>query len=50
VLNTQGTILGCLINKVDMTRRYGYQSYYKYYQYYSYGEDPRGPKKLPLKT
>ena len=35
VLNTRGTILGCIINKVDMTRRYGYQSYYKYYNYYN---------------
>jgi capsular exopolysaccharide synthesis family protein len=39
VLNTQGTILGCIINKVDITRRYGYQSYYQYYHYYAYTEE-----------
>ena len=46
VLNVRGNILGCIINKVDITRRYGYQSYYKYYSYYSYGEDkkPRLPQ------
>jgi len=41
VLNVRGNILGCIINKVDITRRYGYQSYYKYYSYYSYGDDKR---------
>jgi capsular exopolysaccharide synthesis family protein len=48
VLNTQGTILGCIINKVDITRRYGYQSYYQYYQYYHYSEEnpARKPKRL----
>jgi capsular exopolysaccharide synthesis family protein len=50
MVNNQGTILGCLINKVDMTRRYGYQSHYRYYQYYSYGDDSKGPKKLPSQT
>ena len=49
VLNTRGTILGCIINKVDTTRRYGYQSYYKYYHYYHYAEDNTRtkPKRLP---
>ena len=31
ILNVRGTILGCIINKVDISRRYGYHSYYKYY-------------------
>jgi capsular exopolysaccharide synthesis family protein len=44
ILNTRGTILGCIINKVDITRRYGYQSYYQYYQYYRYNEDGSGRK------
>jgi capsular exopolysaccharide synthesis family protein len=35
MLNVRATILGCIINKVDMSRRYGYHSYYRYY---SYGE------------
>jgi capsular exopolysaccharide synthesis family protein len=50
ILNVRGTILGCIINKVDLTKRYGYQSYYRYYNYYSYGETPGGAgkrKKLP---
>ena len=52
VLNTRGTILGCIINKVDMTRRYGYQSYYKYYHYYRYAEDSNRtkPRRLPQQT
>jgi capsular exopolysaccharide synthesis family protein len=40
ILNVRGTILGCIINKVDLTKRYGYQSYYRYYSYYAYGETP----------
>jgi Mrp family chromosome partitioning ATPase len=39
ISNVNGTILGCVINKVDLTKRYGYQSYYKYYSYYGYGGD-----------
>jgi capsular exopolysaccharide synthesis family protein len=33
VLVVNGTILGCIINKVNLNRRYGYPSYYKYYGY-----------------
>jgi capsular exopolysaccharide synthesis family protein len=29
--NCHCNILGCVINKVDIHRKYGYQSYYKYY-------------------
>ncbi|MFO8089522.1 MAG: polysaccharide biosynthesis tyrosine autokinase [Desulfatiglandaceae bacterium] len=45
ILNVQGNLLGCIINKVNMTKRYGYRSYYRYYQaynYYSYGDTPEG--------
>jgi len=45
ILNVQGNILGCIINKINMTKRYGYRSYYRYYQaynYYSYGDTPEG--------
>ena len=35
VLNSQGKILGCIINKVNISKRFGYQSYYRYYSYYS---------------
>jgi polysaccharide biosynthesis transport protein len=40
LINVQGTILGCIVNKVKLSNRYGYHSYYKYYKaYYSeYGD------------
>jgi len=46
MLNVRATILGCIINKVDTSQRYGYQSYYRYY---SYAEGPAaaGAKQLP---
>ena len=52
LLNVNGTILGCIVNKVKLSKRYGYHSYYKYYRaYYSdYGEDKKGKgKKLTIK-
>jgi polysaccharide biosynthesis transport protein len=45
VLNAQGKILGCIINKVNLSRRFGYQSYYKYYSYYSDGSAGDNKKK-----
>ncbi len=45
VLNSQGKILGCIINKVNLSKRFGYQSYYKYYSYYSYGSTKINKKK-----
>jgi capsular exopolysaccharide synthesis family protein len=45
VLSSQGRILGCIINKVNLSKRFGYQSYYKYYSYYSYGSDKVKKKK-----
>ncbi len=49
--NVQGKILGSIVNKVDLSRRYGYGTYYKYYYayHYEYGEDKkrdRGRKKI----
>ena len=41
---SQGRILGCIVNKVDVGKRFGYQSYYGYYQYYG-NEDDRVSKK-----
>jgi len=35
MFNVQGKILGCIINKVYLTKLYGYHPYYKYYSYYS---------------
>jgi polysaccharide biosynthesis transport protein len=34
--NVNGTILGCIVNKVNLNQRYGYRSYYKYYKAYHY--------------
>lgn len=45
MLNSQGKILGCIINKVNLSKRFGYQSYYKYYSYYGYGSDKVKKKK-----
>lgn len=42
ILNVNSTILGCIINKVDLKRRYGYNSYYNYGHYHY--EDPAGKK------
>lgn len=45
VLNSQGKILGCIINKVNLGKRFGYQSYYKYYSYYGDGSAKNNKKK-----
>jgi polysaccharide biosynthesis transport protein len=51
ILNVNSTILGCIINKVDVAKRYGYQSYYKYYAYASYkGIEKKGKKPRSLLT
>jgi len=42
---SQGRILGCIVNKVDVSKRFGYQSYYGYYQYYGNGDDRVSKKK-----
>jgi capsular exopolysaccharide synthesis family protein len=35
ITNVNGTILGCIVNKVDFSRKYGYGGYYNAYQAYS---------------
>ena len=56
ILNVNGNILGCVINRVDFSKRYGYRSYYRYYRHYynyEYGQDDkkgrRSRKKLKKK-
>ena len=56
ILNVNGSILGCVINRVDFSKRYGYRSYYRYYRHYynyEYGKDEkkgrRSRKKLQKK-
>lgn len=36
MLNVKGTVLGCIVNKINLNQRYGYRSYYKYYKAYNY--------------
>ncbi len=47
--NVQGTILGCIVNKINLTQRYGYRSYYKYYRayHYDYGQKKKGSENQP---
>lgn len=43
ITNVNGTILGCVVNKVDFNRKYGYGGYYPYYQAYAgNGVEPAG--------
>ena len=45
ILNVNGSILGCVINRVDFSKRYGYRSYYRYYRNYynyEYGNEKKG--------
>jgi capsular exopolysaccharide synthesis family protein len=39
--NVNGHILGCIVNKVNVAKRYGYRSYYRYYQAYDYEQDKK---------
>ena len=44
-----GTILGCIANKVDYSSKYGYGGYYRSYQKYSsYGLENHVEKQLPV--
>jgi capsular exopolysaccharide synthesis family protein len=44
--NVNGHILGCIVNKVNTAKRYGYRSYYSYYQAYDYQEDKKKSRKF----
>lgn len=45
MMNVQGHILGCLVNKVSANKGYGYYSYYTYSQYDQSGESKKSRKK-----
>jgi succinoglycan biosynthesis transport protein ExoP len=48
ISNVNGTILGCIVNKVDYSSKYGYGGYYRsYHKYSGYGLENRGEKQLP---
>jgi len=46
--NAHGTLLGCIVNKVNMNKRYGYSSYYQYYGGYEYGKKEKYEKLPPV--
>ena len=49
ISNVDGTILGCIVNKVDYSSKYGYGGYYRSYQKYSrYGLENYADKQLPV--
>jgi capsular exopolysaccharide synthesis family protein len=49
ISNVKGTILGCIVNKVDYSSKYGYGGYYRSYQKYSgYGLEEHSTAKLHL--
>ncbi len=48
MLNVDASILGCIINKINLTKRYGYNAYYKYYQTYSYSD--KSAKELEIRN
>ena len=48
ITNINGVVLGCIVNKVDFSRNYGYSGYYKaYHAYTSGGIDHHKTKILP---
>jgi capsular exopolysaccharide synthesis family protein len=51
IANVRGTILGCIINKVNTSKRFGYGAYYRYYQYYNtdYGQENKRHKRIAAK-
>ena len=49
ISNVNGTILGCIVNKVDYNSKYGYGGYYRSYKKYSnYGLENHVEKQLPV--
>ncbi len=47
ITNVHGTILGCIVNKVDFNGKYGYGGYYKaYHSFSSYGLEEPGKESL----
>ena len=49
ITNVNGTILGCIANKVDFSGKYGYGGYYRSYQKYSrYGLEKSISDQMPV--
>jgi polysaccharide biosynthesis transport protein len=47
ICTVNGTILGCIVNKVDLDRKYGYGGYYRSYRAYSGHALEQDDKKAP---
>ena len=51
ISNVNGIILGCVVNKMDFNRNYGYSGYYKAYQSYSnYGLENEDTHAIPQRA
>ncbi|MCF8084615.1 MAG: polysaccharide biosynthesis tyrosine autokinase [Deltaproteobacteria bacterium] len=53
ILNVNGSLLGCIINRVNFSKRYGYRSYYRYYKHYynyEYGKDGKKGHRIGKKN
>lgn len=51
ISNVNGVILGCVVNKMDFNRNYGYSGYYKAYQSYSnYGLEDEDTQAVPKRV
>ena len=51
IANVNGVILGCVVNKMDFNRNYGYSGYYKAYQSYSnYGLEDEDTQTAPQRV
>ncbi|MDM8544338.1 polysaccharide biosynthesis tyrosine autokinase [Desulfococcaceae bacterium HSG9] len=44
--NVNATILGCIVNKLNLNKKYGYNSYYQHYRTYGYNYNPNQAKTL----
>lgn len=47
--NVQGNVLGCIVNRINLQKKYGYRSYYKYYSAYNSESVENGSEHKKLK-
>jgi len=46
MLNVNAAILGCIVNKLNLSKKYGYNAYYQHYRTYGYNYNPNQAKTL----
>jgi len=46
MLNVNANILGCIVNKLNLSKKYGYNAYYQHYRTYGYNYSPNQAKTL----